>query len=203
MKRSARNITGYRWSIDTNIIILNESERLYKLYEYGWISLETPDTVEFELSRMEDPEIRAQRFEDRANFAMPLGPAVLDQFKLGSAVMGSKEDDSRLKNIHSLIWGSSTCQLDYSTSFTSNKSQHRLRDSMIVSTSIRYGITALITRDDKLLAASPLLEENYGFAVINPEVAVSKAEAEVQRIKKVALKLKDSHWYKDLPDWPY
>lgn len=74
---------------------------------------------------------------------------------------------------------------------------------MIVSTSIRYGITALITRDDKLLAASPLLEENYGFVVINPEVAVSKAEAEVQRIKKVALKLKDSHWYKDLPDWPY
>lgn len=202
MKRPTRNLTGLRWSIDTNIIILNECENLYRLYELGWISLETPDTVEFELSKIDDPQIRAKRFEQRANFAMPLGPAVLDQSRLGLSVMGSKEDESRLKNIHGLIWGSSTCDLDFSACFTSTKSQHRLRDSMIVSTSIRYGISALITRDDKLLASSPRLKENYEFAVISPEYALSIAEAEVQRTRKVAHQLKDSRWYQDLPNWP-
>lgn len=202
MKRPTRNITGLRFSIDTNVIIHGGTEWLLKYYEHGWIYLETPDTVEFELSQAKDPETKELRHKQRQVFPMPFGPAVLDQFRLDYAVLGTSEDELRLRNVHRLIWGEATFNLDHSTNFKSRKSHHRLRDSMIISTSIRYGISALITWEKALLSASPLLSKHYGFTVINPETALSMAETEVARIKHMAQHETGSFWYQALPEWP-
>lgn len=197
-----RNLTGIHWALDTNIIGNPDLQSLIKLFDLGWLYLETPDTVQFELTFTKDENKREQLLSERNNFPMPMGPMVLNHSQLGFSVNGSKQDEERLHEVHLIIWKSNTFEEDalLSTEFTN--ARHRLRDTMIVSTSIRYNLNTLVSLDEDLLSASPRLFEKYGFRVISLEAAISNALAAINKLREKAKVMVESVWYKDLPNWP-
>ena len=197
-----RNITGLHWALDTNIIGNPNLKTLKKLFGLGWIYLETPDTVQFELTQTKNGDKRRDLLEERNSFPMPMGPTVLNHSQLGFSVNGSPQDEARLHEVHLAIWKSHTFEQDSSVAELNTKARHRLRDTMIISTSIRYNLNTLVSLDDALLEASPHLFEKYGIRVITLESATLEALAAVQGTRKKARVMTDSVWYKDLPKWP-
>lgn len=133
---------------------------------------------------------------------MPMGPMVLNHSQLGFSVNGSPHDEDRLREVHLIIWKSHTFESDASVAEENTKARHRLRDSMIVSTSIRYNLNTLVSLDDDLLEASPRLFKKFGIRVISLDNATIEALAAVSKVRKKAEIMRDSVWYKDLPKWP-
>ena len=197
-----RNLTQLHWSLDTNIIGDSNLKILKRLFHLGWIYLETPDTVQFELTFTKDEKKRKELLDERSSFPMPMGPMVLNHSQLGFSVNGSTQDEDRLREVHLIIWKSHTFESDASVAEENTKARHRLRDSMIVSTSIRYNLNTLVSLDDDLLEASPRLFEKFGIRVISLDNATIEALAAVSRVRKKAEILRDSVWYNDLPKWP-
>jgi hypothetical protein len=188
--------------LDTNVIGNSGLQPLRRLFELGWLYLETPDTVEFELSFSRNHEPREDLLHERNSFPMSMGPAVLGHSKLGSSVLGSHLDGERLSEVHKLIWKTQTFQEDALVANVNTAARHRLHDSMIVATTIRYWINTLVSEDRALLAASPKLLTEFGMRVISIESASSEAFAAVAQVKVRALKMPDSIEYKNLPEWP-
>jgi predicted nucleic acid-binding protein len=198
-----RNITGLHWALDTNIIGNHNLKTLKKLFSLGWIYLETPDTVQFELTFTKDKKRKRDLLEERNSFPMPMGPTVLNHSQLGFSVNGSPQDEERLHEVHLTIWKSHTFEQDASVAELNTKARHRLRDTMIISTSIRYNLNTLVSLDDGLLEASSRLVEKYGIRVISLESATLEALAAVQGTRKKAQLMTNSVWYKNLPKWPH
>jgi hypothetical protein len=67
---------------------------------------------------------------------------------------------------------------------------------MIGATTIRYAINTLVSKDKKLLAASPKLLAEFGIRVISIESASSEAFAAVAQVRVSALKMPDLIEYK-------
>lgn len=197
-----RNITGIHWALDTNIIGNPKLKKLKRLHGLGWIYLETPDTVQFELMFTKDEKKRKVLLEERSSFPMPMGPMVMDHSQLGCSVNGSPEDEERLREVHLIIWQSHTFDADALVAEENTKARHRLRDTMIVSTSIRYNLNTLVSLDVGLLNASPRLFEKYRIRVISLDSANIEALAEVKGVRRKVEIMRDSVWYKDLPKWP-
>lgn len=198
----ARNITGIHWSLDTNIIGNRDLRTLKRLFSLGWIYLETPDTVQFELTFTKNQKKRKELLFERSSFPMPMGPIVLNHSQLGFSVKGSPEDETRLQEVHQLIWKTHTFQDDAALAESNGKARHRLRDSMIVSTTIRYNLEALVSLDDGLLDASSRLFDKYGMRVIALDSATQEALAAVRKTREKSQLMPTSIWYKDLPKWP-
>lgn len=198
----ARNITGIHWALDTNIIGNREIKTLKKLFGLGWIYLETPDTVQFELTFTKNKKKKKALLFERSTFPMPMGPIVLDHSQLGFSVNGSPEDERRLQEVHQLIWKTHTFQEDVGFAKTNAKARHRVRDSMIISTAIRYNLNALVSLDDGLLEASSRLFEEFGLRVITLGAATNEALAAVHKVREKSQLMPTSVWYKDLPKWP-
>lgn len=197
-----RNITGIHWALDTNTIGNSELKTLRRLHGLGWIYLETPDTVQFELTFTKDERKRKVLLEERSSFPMPMGPMVLDHSQLGFSVNASPKDEERLREVHAIIWQSHTFDADASVAEKNANARHRLRDSMIVSTSIRYNLNTLVSLDVGLLNASTRLFEKYRMRVISLDSASVEALAEVKGVRRKAEIMRDSVWYQDLPKWP-
>ena len=197
-----RNITQLHWALDTNIIGNSKLKTLKRLFRLGWIYLETPDTVQFELNFTKDESKRKKLLKERSNFPMPMGPMVLNHSALGLSVNGSPQDEERLHNVHLLIWKSHTFEDDAAVATENTKARHRIRDTMIVSTSIRYNLNTLVSLDEDLLDSSQRLSQNYGIRVISLDSATSEALLNVSQVREKAKVMKDSVWYKDLPNWP-
>ena len=197
-----RNITGIHWALDTNIIGNKNLKTLKRLFSLGWIYLETPDTVQFEISFTKDEKKKKRLLTERSSFPMPMGPIVLNHSQLGFSVNSSPEDETRLYEVHQIIWSSRTFKEDAAEAETNAKARHRLRDTMIVSTSIRYNLNTLVSLDERLLSASSRLFEKYGLRVISLETATVEALAVVRGTRKKAQVLSDSVWFKNLPKWP-
>lgn len=202
MTPPTRNITGLQWALDTNIIGNPELVELTRMFELGWIYLETPDTVQFELSRAKDEFARERLLEERSGFPMPLGPTVLNHSQIGFSVNGSAQDEERLHDVHLIIWKTQSFQEDALVAEKNAKARNRVRDTMIVSTSIRYKLDTLVSLDEGLLDASARLSEKFGIRVISLSSAKSEAFRAVSKAREKAAVMGDSVWYKELPNWP-
>ena len=196
-----RNITGLRWALDTSTIGNPDLKSLTRLFDLGWIYLETPDTVAFELSFAKNEVKREELQSERNQFPMPLGPHFFGHSALDYSVLGTEEDKVRIDEIHQSIWNRSFSE-DISIAADFSNARHRARDSMIVSTSVRYAFDTLVTEDSDLLNASGRLQGKFSIRTINLKSAYTQAIAEIESVRRKALIITDSIWYKNLPDWP-
>jgi hypothetical protein len=192
-----RNLTGLSWFLDTHVHDHVDFKILRKLYETGWVYLQVPDTVVIELSDRNDPEHREILLDSISIFPIPMGPSVLGHSLLGLSVTGSDDDQKRLSTVHLCIWGNQTFASDAKAADEGNNSaRKRLRDTMIVSTTIRYHSQGLITHDGKIIDAVEKVRVHYpDFRVLSIHEATSLAMREISRIRKTGI-------YKELPDWP-
>jgi len=199
-----RNITGISWCLDTNIIDNDDFEFIKKLFAVGWIYLQTPSTVYMELSNRKDPKARRDLLELRQPFTIPFGTLVLGHSQLGLSVLGTDKDELVLHKIHELIWNGTTFEVDAAKSDEGvHKAKNRIRDSMIVHTSIRIGASGLITQDIGLLDGAPAISGNFSnFQILSLESAKEIALKEVDRKRHFRTLEPESVWVKDLPDWP-
>jgi predicted nucleic acid-binding protein len=198
-----RNITGLSWCLDTNIVYNPDFEFIRRLFEVGWIYLQTPSTVFMELSNRKDPEAREELLELRNPFCMPMGIMVLGHAQLDLAVFASEADVKLLHQIHERLWNT-TFEEDAAKSDNGvHKAQNRIRDSMIAHTSIRYGASALLTQDQRLLkGASAVLGLGSNFQILSLESAKRIALHQIARKRYFKTLKPNSVWVKDLPDWP-
>jgi predicted nucleic acid-binding protein len=198
-----RNITGLSWCLDTNIVDNPDFEFIRRLFEVGWIYLQTPSTVFMELSNRKDPEAREELLELRNPFCMPMGIMVLGHAQLDLAVFASEADVKLLHQIHERLWNT-TFEEDAAKSDNGvHKAQNRIRDSMIVHTSIRYGASALLTQDQRLLkGAGAVRGLGSNFQILSLESAKRIALHQIARKRYFKTLKPNSVWVKDLPDWP-
>ncbi len=157
-----------------------------------------------ELSTAQNPIKREELLELRSDFPMPMGAHVLGHSQLGMSVFGSEEDQNRLEKVHGIIWSGKTPQADAASSNEGNRAaRSRLRDSMIVATTIRYAHKTLITEDHDLLEASNALGlEFQGFRIIDIRSATSIAKAAIARVRRLRELNPQSRSVQNLPDWP-
>ena len=174
------------------------------MYSLEWIYLQTPDTVFLELSTAKNPRKREELLESRSEFPMPMGAHVLGHSQLGFSVSGSEEDRRRLEIVHGIIWNGKSPQEDAALSSKGNRAaSSRLRDSMIVATTIRYAHKTLITEDQGLLRASNALGlEFQGFRIINIRSATSMAKTAIARVRHLMELNLGRQSVQNLPDWP-
>lgn len=201
---SNRNLTGLSWCLDTNILDHPDFVDLNRMYELGWIYLQTPDTVHLELSTAQDPAKRYELLDLRSNFSMPMGAHVLGHSQLGLSVFGSDDDQKRLESIHGIIWNGRKPQEDAELSDAGNRAaRSRLRDSMIVATTIRYAHNTLVTEDGKLLSASNALALAFpNFRVISIRHATKVAFSAIAKKRKMVASRQSSQAEDNLPKWP-
>ncbi len=199
-----RNLTRLSWYFDTNIIDHPDFDDLSRMHDLEWIYLQSPDTVLLELSTAKDIDKRETLLDLQAKFPISMGPSVFGHSRLGFSVLGSEIDEARLDSVHKIIWNGKTFQDDATQSDLGNRAaRSRLRDSMIVATTIRYAHKALITEDLGLLAASNALKVEYqGFQIINIRHARALAFSAIARVRKFRELEPENRWVQDLPEWP-
>lgn len=188
-----RNITGIRFSIDTHIIDREDAQQLRSIYEAGWIQLLLPDTVMTEIDSRVDIGDREELLELSTRYIVNMGPIVLGSSLLGYSVNGSNDEQSRIREIHRILWDQS---FDHDLSESgSSKGRTRARDSLIVNNSIKYHTDALIT-EDKMLRKKSCGLENYfpDFRAISIQDAVNEALRAISAIRAENIP--------NLPAWP-
>lgn len=199
-----RNLTNLSWYLDTNVIDRPEFTDLGRMYRLGWIYLQAPDTVLKELSTAKDIDKRKTLLDLLAKFPIAMGPSVSGHSLPGFSVSNLEIDQARLENVHRIIWNGKTFQSDTAQSDLGNrKASSRLRDSMIVATTIRYAHKALITEDSGLIAASNALSVEFqGFQIITIRQATAPALSKIARVRKFRELEPGNQWVQDLPEWP-
>lgn len=147
--------------IDTNCINARQGEphlnELEKLYEEGKILIEKTDTLDTELREGEGYK-RGQR--KSLSYVESYGPAVVENSRVGSSIVGSKEDDVRLSRVLEVLWGKKTRK---------SYSKNEIRDAMHISTAIRYGGNFFVTLESGILENAGELQGEFNIKVRSPE----------------------------------
>jgi hypothetical protein len=179
-------------------------EFLNRLFDLGWIYLQTPSTVYFELSNTTNDDKRESLLDMQATFSMPMGPMVPDHGQLGFSVSSSPQDEEDLQKIHGFIWNGKSFFDDRDKAAKGNAAaRNRVRDTMIVQTSIRCPTGGLITQDEDLLRASSLIGGNFmNFRIMTISQAQDAALRGVAKMRRIQSLAPDNYRVRDLPDWP-
>jgi hypothetical protein len=156
-----------------------------------------------ELSNKNDAEARQELLELREPFPMPMGVMLPGHAQRDFSVTANDEDEKVLHQIHEQLWQATFEQDAAKSNEGVHNAQNRIRDSLIVHTSIRYGASALITEDQGLLRGSGAVS-GYGsnLQILSLQSARTIALAEIARKRHFKTLEPDSVWVKDLPDWP-
>lgn len=197
-----RNITALSWFIDNHVVDVPEAENLRRLYEEGWIYLKTADTIMVEQLEARDKVTRENLQEQLSAFPIMRGPHTLGHSMLGFSVLGSDEDEARIDKVHQTLWPSRNLEADRRNVENNRRARSCFRDTLIVATSIRYGV-ALVTNDGGIFKARDRLHNEFGgFEVMTISEATAIAFDEVRLSRKyAALEPSDSD-YQNLPIWP-
>ena len=200
-----RNLSGISWMIDTHVIDDPKfNDHLFKMYELGWIYLQTPDTVFNELRTRKDLKHRDELLDKRDSFSMPLGPHILGQSSLDFSIASSRNEESRIAKIHSALWKGRIFTEDCQKSEEGNRSAGRkVSDTLIVNCTIRYGLHVLVTNDAEVIEGAARVREEVGnFYAWNVESATLIALSAIEKVRKLRLAPSDRLWKEDLPVWP-
>jgi hypothetical protein len=180
------NRTGLTFAIDNHIVdgTTPAEIELRRLHTEGWIELVLTDVTRTEWLAA-NPEKRRQLEDLAIGYVEYHGPMVLGQSRLGSAVLGSSEDQGRLERVFAaLVPG---------TDLKSGRTQD-VRDAMNVATAIRYGTNGFITRDgigkDRgvLHSADAIRAAFDDFSILSPERALAFVERTMRRWQALQLK---------------
>jgi hypothetical protein len=168
------NRTGLRFIIDGHVVTDSTAEALVlkQLHIDGWIDLELTDVTRTEWLTAQ-PE-KLQELEDLGlNYIEYYGPQVLGHSRLGSSVLGSPEDEERLKRVFSILFPG--------TDFETARKQH-IRDAMNVATAIRYAVNGFVTCERRLLNKREIIRATFNdFAILSPGRAAEIAKRMVAR----------------------
>jgi hypothetical protein len=193
--------TGIQWQIDVHVLDREHAATLRRFHEAGWLSLESSDTTRVEIAGLADDDKR-EELEDLAwQFPMPMGPFVLGHSQFDSSVVASEEDQARIEAVYNVLWPDNAIEDDAAP--TSSLGRRRFRDALHVATAIRYGISAFITCDRRILAKRDELAELFGgFSVMCVSDATLSAFVAVQSVHQ--LQVLGSHYYggRTPPSWP-
>lgn len=196
-----RNLTGIRWTIDVHVIDNSEATDLIQMYRLGWIDLQTTDTLLTELSERKDDAHREELMEAAEPFPVAMGPMILDHSLLGLGVLGSEQDEERLRLVYSVLWPGNSYEAD--GAMASAKGRTRYRDAMHVATSIRYRFQGFVTNDQGILARATELAERFdGFQVLSVSDATDLAKSSTNTVRTRAALPLHSQDPNGLPDWP-
>lgn len=150
--------------LDTNCINARGKDdalnRLEELYRNEKIIIETTDTLETELKEGKGyPKgiIKSMRY------IFSYGPAVLGHSRVGSCIIGTEEDDRRLRRVLEIFFGGKD---------RPQYSKNEMRDAMHVATAIRYGTNYFVTKDKTLLRGMDQIKAEFHIAIVMPEECV-------------------------------
>ncbi|MEV7215040.1 hypothetical protein AB0O31_18350 [Kitasatospora cineracea] len=170
-----RNVVGLYLFVDSNTLIgavhrdgeHDEAAReLFRLWEAGWIALGRTDTMDTERTEDQDEATAAQRQEESACLPEAFGPFVLDDSRLDHAVLGSDEDDARIRTVFSILFPSSSWE---------TVRRNSRRDAMHVATTARYGGHAFVTNERGLLNKDEQIAAALGIRLWSPTHALERA----------------------------
>ncbi|MGH9054015.1 MAG: hypothetical protein ACRDWX_13600 [Acidimicrobiia bacterium] len=166
--KPGQNHLGLSFMLDTNTVTDDSPamQGLLELHQAGWIEVARSDVVETEFLKASSDK-REELLEDARRFSEYLGPAVWGHSRWGSALWGSEEDKTLLERVFAAV---------YSNRGYGSVSND-LRDAMHVAWAVRYGKTALVTRDKAMLKANERVSETFnGFSIWTPEKALQVAQ---------------------------
>jgi hypothetical protein len=175
------NRTGLIFAIDNHIVDGKTPAelKLKRLNKDGWIQLVLTDVTRTEWKTAQ-PRTR-QRLEELAiDYVEYWGPLTLDQSRLGSAKLGSCEDQERLERVFGVLFPGHELK-------TGNTQD--VRDAMHVALAIRYSINGFITRDgigkDKgILDRAEAIKATFdNFSIMTPERALALADRMIRGVR--------------------
>jgi hypothetical protein len=160
------NRSGLVFAIDNHIVDGDTSAELdlKRFHTDGWIELVLTDVTRTEWLTAK-PE-RKPILEDLAiSYAEYWGPAVVERSRLGSAVVGSPEDQERLERVFGILFPGTVME--------TSRQQHTY-DAMNVATAIRYGVNGFVTNEKRLQNKRHAIEAAFdGFSIFSPQRAVA------------------------------
>jgi len=114
-----------------------------------------------------------------SQYVESFGQALVGHSRVGTSLVGDPDDSKRLSRILTLLWGSKP---------QSAYKKNCLRDSMHLSTAIRYGGTFFVTGEKAILNKAQLIEVEFGIKIRNPKDCLTEVE---EMIRKYELYKKD------------
>ena len=198
-----QNITGLRWHIDNNVLTRKESHDLFRMAELGWLSLDISSRIEVEHLDAKSEAKEIELAKSRSPFVTSFAPFHLGHSILGSSVLGSDEDDARLKRVFISLWPNADFDSDRSQWEKRTMGRSRFRDSLLVSDAIRYAASAFVTHDPGILEASERIRNAFDqFDVISIESATLLAKSRIEKSRRFSLLKPSNPLTRELPNWP-
>ncbi|WP_042379956.1 hypothetical protein [Streptacidiphilus melanogenes] len=187
------NITALHLYVDTHIIDATDdaATELRRLGEEGWVSLSVTDAMDTELADA-PPEKWAALTGLSAQYPESYGPAIVGHSRLDSSVVASEEDKERFDRVFAILFPG--------TAGPAAVRDNHVRDAMHVSTAVRYGGNAFITREKKLRNKNAVIAEQFGgFHIWSPEDALAEAAARIRGVRELRRREPSRE---TLPAWP-
>lgn len=190
--------TQLRWCLDSNVIDDESADELLCLADLGWVWLSVTDTAHFEASQ--NPAKHARLLGLLERYDVVLGPFTIGHSSLHMSIIASDDDDERHRTVHRLLWPNADFAADGREDSRTGK--NRFRDSMHVSTAIRYVLTGFVTQDTRVLNGAALVAEHFDrFAVVNIADAISRSKTAARRVR-VAAAVHGQPDPASIPEWP-
>ena len=190
-----RNLTGISYYVDNHVIDSKKAKLLRKFHLHGWIYLQVSDTVLTEILSAQSKLKKWKLVRSISIFPISMGPTVLGSSIQGFSLIGSEVDKSRIEKIHVLLWPNHTFDSDNAIMRENSKARTRVRDTLIVSNTIRYSISYLVTEDKEILKAQSRIRSEF-----SSFYAIDINAATLESIKAVARAR--THSKESLPRWP-
>lgn len=187
------NLLGRDLYIDTHIVDAADERAvdLRRLNDEGWLRVIVTDVVDTELMSATPHQKRDQLLSASAEFIEAHGPAVPGVSRHGASVHQGEPDAERLDAVYTILFPGA----DRKTA-TSN----HLRDAMHVSTAIRYGGYAFVTRERRLLNKSEAITGRFlAFRIWSVDQALRDTATGIHA-RRMLHRLEP--WRGALPDWP-
>jgi predicted nucleic acid-binding protein len=153
--------------------------KLVTFREQGFVELVRSDLVDQELSVAYHNK-SGESFDLTSHFVEMMGPAVLDDSRIGHVVSASEDDIQKVELVRSIIFGLKT-QLSHNDK----------RDVKHLVTAIRYGCSWFVTRDNRLLKYSGEIKNRFELSIVTPVEALGRVQKHVDRFK---LKDEGTQW---------
>jgi hypothetical protein len=175
------------------------AELLRRARREGWVRLQVTDTVGVELpatgggvpaartaSGLTPDELHALAREYTESY----GPLVLGHSRLGSSVLGSKDDADRIAEVFAI--------LKPKAEWSKTRNNH-VRDALHLATAIRYAGDGFITRDQNVRKRADHIAGRFrDFAVLTPEDAYIRVASAAAGCIRTWDALADGRWR---PTW--
>lgn len=201
MNRAPLNLAGLTWLIDVHVLDSAGGADLRKMARLGWIRLSVSDTAITEVRRTTNSETLKRLLDSIGTYPIAMGPMVLDHSTLGNSVLGSKDDQTRNREVFRVLWPTSSYEDD--GAMTTGNGRARFRDALHISTTIRYGADGFATNDPGILKAAQQIHERFpGTSLLSTAEATDAATKAIGSVRFHAKESGDPKRFAALPDWP-